>query len=94
MIALNQDFYSVFLAKMDVKKDHKCRSKPGLAHIGPDLGSYNAFIPKDVPWDSLKIPPPDLRLAYISVLITVPINNKNPRPRVQFLSDPRTAVPF
>ena len=38
VIALNQDFYSVFLAKMDVKKDHKYRSKPGLAHIGPDLG--------------------------------------------------------
>ena len=38
VIALNQDFYSTFLAKMDVKKDHKYRSKPGLAHIGPDLG--------------------------------------------------------
>ena len=38
VIALNQDFYSAFLAKMDVKKDYKYRSKPGLAYIGPDLG--------------------------------------------------------
>jgi hypothetical protein len=38
MIALKQDFHSAFFAKMDVKKYHKYRSKPGLAHIGPDLG--------------------------------------------------------
>ena len=37
-ISLNQDFYSTFHSKMDVKKDHKYRTKPSLAHLGPDLG--------------------------------------------------------
>jgi len=73
VIALNQDFYSAFLAKMDVKKYYKYRSQPGLAHIGPDLGPQNTFIPKDVTWDSLKFSPPDLRLAYfIFMFIFIP----------------------
>jgi len=38
VIALKQDFYSDFLAEMDVKKDYEYCSKPGLAHKGPDLG--------------------------------------------------------
>ena len=46
-------FLLSFLAKMDVKKDRKYRSKPSLAHISPDLGPQNAFIPKDVTWDSI-----------------------------------------
>ena len=38
VVALNQDFYSAFIVKTDVKKSHKYRTKPGRAHIGPDLG--------------------------------------------------------
>ncbi len=38
VIPLNQDFDSVFLAETDIKNDYNYRSKPGLAHIGPDMG--------------------------------------------------------
>ena len=38
VIVLNQGFTQLFLRKCTLKKDYKYRSKPGLAHIGPDLG--------------------------------------------------------